>query len=195
MSVNKIKAHWNEQWMQVDFGTETKTCNYWISNHGRIKSVQKLSGNENLVKGAIVRGGLKVLNQKMKNGKVIAIMVHRFVAENYIDQPSDDVRYVIHKDYDKANNHQSNLGWATEEEWRVHNRNNPANKDKKRTRTYSKMNETKVRLLKKALKERKTRRKMLAKSFGISENMVYQIQSGRRWAHIKIEDDEDVKSS
>jgi len=195
MSVNKIKAHWNEKWKQVDFGTETKTCNYWISNHGRIKSVQKLSGNENLVKGAIVRGGLKVLNQKMKNGKVIAIMVHRFVAENFIEIPSDDVRYVIHKDYDKANNHQTNLGWASEEEWRVHNRNNPANKDKKRTRTYSKMNETKVRLLKKALKERKTRRKMLAKSFGISENMVYQIQSGRRWAHIKIEDDEDVKSS
>ena len=167
-----------------------------ISNHGRIKSINKLSGSENEVRGAIVRGGLKVLNQKMKNGKVVAIMVHKFVGENFLEKPSEDHKYVVHKDYDKVNNHHSNLKWATEEEWRAHNRENPANKGKIRNRTYEKMNETKVRLLKRALKERKTRRKMLAKSFGISENMVYQIQSGRRWGHVKIDDDDDdVKSS
>jgi len=65
----KIKAYPNEVWAKVDFGSPTKTCHYEISNFGRIKSTDKRTGKENLLKGAKVRGGLKILNTKLKNDK------------------------------------------------------------------------------------------------------------------------------
>jgi len=68
--------------------------------------------------------------------------------------------------------------------------------------SHAKMNETKVRLLKKRLLEGKTKRKVLAKSFGITETQVRRIEKGaifrriekgENWGHVKLEQSKDVK--
>ena len=38
---------------------------------------------------------------------------------------------------------------------------------------------------------RKTRMKLIAKQFGISEMQLYRIKSGENWSHIKVEDEEN----
>jgi predicted DNA binding protein len=57
-------------------------------------------------------------------------------------------------------------------------------------RDGAKLTESKVRLLKKKIFDpnRKTRLKMLAKQFGISEMQLYRIKSGENWGHVKIDD-------
>ncbi len=194
MSIEKIKSHFNEEWKDVDFGKETKTCTYKISNFGRIKSIQKTSGAERLVKGSAVRGGLKTLNQKLKDNSVGVIMIHKFVAENFVPGHSTENVHIIHKDYNKGNNYSGNLKWVTKEEWNAHNMASPYRK-KERTRTSQDiLTESKVKIIKKALKEGKTKRKVLAKLFGVKENTIYQIQTGRRWGRVKLDEDGGLKS-
>lgn len=194
MSILKVKSHFNEEWKLVDFGKETKTCHYKISNFGRIKSIQKSNGTERLVKGATVRGGLRTLNQKMKDNSVAVIMVHRFVAQHFVSGQSIERCHIIHKDYNKGNNYSGNLKWVSKEEWHAHNLASPYRK-KERTRTsQDKLTESKVKILKKALREGKTKRKVLAKIFGVKENTIYQIQTGRRWGHVKIDEDGQLRS-
>jgi hypothetical protein len=187
----KIKPFWNEQFKPVDFGRETKTCDYAISNFGRIKSIDKSTGRERLLKGAKARGGLIMLNQKLKDGSTGIVYVHRFVAENFVAPEGEDKEYILHKDYDKSNNNWSNLVWATESEWKEYQRENPNRKGRPaRTKNY-KLTETQVRMMKKLLKRGKTKRKIIAKQFGVSENCAYKIEKGIRWAHVTVDDDDD----
>ncbi|MEQ8703233.1 MAG: HNH endonuclease [Phaeodactylibacter sp.] len=189
--VPKVKSFWNEKWASVDFGRETKTCNYEISCFGRIKSVEKVTGRERLLKGAKARGGLVMLNQKLKDGSTGIVYIHRFVAEEFVDKESDEQDYILHKDYDKANNNWTNLAWATEDEWKVYQKKNPNHKGRPaRTKNY-KLTETQVRMMKKLLKRGKTKRKIIAKQFGVSENCAYKIEKGIRWGHIVVNDDDD----
>ena len=191
VAATKVKSFWNEEWIRVDFGVETKTCHYEISNFGRIRSIDKVTGRERQLKGAKARGGLIMLNQKLKDGSTGIVYIHRFVAEQYVDQPSIDHEYILHKDYDKSNNHWTNLAWATEEDWKEYQKNNPHHKGRPaRTRNY-KLTETQVRMMKKLLKRGKTKRKIIAKQFGVSENCAYKIEKGIRWAHVTIDDEDE----
>lgn len=186
-----MKEYWNEEWYRVDFGVATKTCHYEISNFGRIRSIEKTTGRERLLKGAKARGGLIMLNQKLKDGSTGIVYIHRFVAEQFVDRPSEEHEYILHKDYDKSNNHYSNLVWATEEEWKKYQKKNPNHKGRPaRTKNY-KLTETQVRMMKKLLKRGKTKRKIIAKQFGVSENCAYKIEKGIRWSHVTIDDDDD----
>lgn len=189
--VPKVKSFWNEKWEPVEFGRETKKCNYAISSFGRIKSIEKVTARERLLKGAKARGGLIMLNQKLKDGSTGIVYVHRFVAENFVDKESEEQEYILHKDYDKSNNNWSNLAWATELEWKEYQKKNPNRKGRPgRTKNY-KLTETQVRMMKKLLKRGKTKRKIIAKQFGVSENCAYKIEKGIRWGHVVIDDDDD----
>ena len=53
-----------------------------------------------------------------KNGKGYEKLVHRLVAENFIDEEPKET--VNHKDGNKINNHVSNLEWATKGEQMIH---------------------------------------------------------------------------
>jgi len=185
-----VKAFWNEQWKPVNFGSVTKNCDYQISNFGRIKSVDKITKRERQLNGAKARGGLIMLNQKLKDNSTGIVYIHRFVAENFLTPPSDKHEYILHIDYDKANNKVNNLKWATEEEWKEYQKKNPHHKGRPaRTKNY-KLTETQVRLMKRMLLRGKTKRKIIARKFGVSENCAYKIEKGIRWAHVNI-DDED----
>ncbi|MCB0552414.1 MAG: HNH endonuclease [Phaeodactylibacter sp.] len=188
----KTKTFWNERWAKVDFGKETKTCDYQISNFGRIKSIDKITGKERLLRGAKARGGLIMLNQKLKDDSTGIVYIHRFVAENFVTRPSAEKDYILHKDYDKANNKWNNLEWATELEWKEYQKQNPNHKGRPaRTRNY-KLNETQVRMMKRMLIRGKTKRKIIARKFGVSENCAYKIEKGIRWGHVNIDDEDNT---
>ena len=192
MQNQTVKVFWNEQWKKVDFGKPTKNCDYHISNFGRIKSVDKLTNRERLLKGAKARGGLIMLNQKLKDNSTGIVYIHRFVAENFLDKASAEQEYILHIDYDKSNNMVNNLRWATEEDWKEYQKKNPHHKGRPaRTKNY-KLTETQVRLMKKMLLRGKTKRKIIARKFGVSENCAYKIEKGIRWSHIEVNvEDED----
>jgi transcriptional regulator with PAS, ATPase and Fis domain len=111
--------------------------------------------------------------------------VHRLVAETYIPKDSDDQVYVTHIDYDKSNNHISNLRWVSERQLADHNNKNPRVM-KKRITGY-KLTESDVRVIKKMLKNEKTRYSQIARQFGITHTQLNRIRKGQNWGHVTID--------
>lgn len=93
---------------------------YQISNWGRVKSldrwVKSCYGTKQLKKGQVLQiyndlNGYSCVRLS-KDGKHTNFLVHRLVAEAFIDNP-DNLPCVNHKDEDKQNNHYLNLEWCT----------------------------------------------------------------------------------
>lgn len=178
-----------EQWANLVIEVEDvpNPPKYVISNFGRIKSFQRFTSGE-IIKGSTILG-YKSLNCRLPKGKSFNKYIHKAVAESFIERPSDKHIYVIHLDYDKLNNHFENLKWVTRNEMADHNRVNPNVLNKKIvvSRQY-KLTEAKVRLIKKMVKEDKTRLKMIAKQFGITYTQLNRIRSGENWGHVTIDE-------
>lgn len=167
---------------------------YAISNYGRI--MNSVTGK--LIKPGKVEGYHTFKwKTKAKTGKLQyrSIMMHNLVADKFIKKPSDSHSYVIHLDRNKANNHFKNLKWVNREEMLAFRKESPAIKESirklaesNRLRDSAKLTLMQATLLKKKIFDpnRKTRYKMLAKQFGISEMQLYRIKKGECWGHIKI---------
>jgi hypothetical protein len=185
----KIKSHWNESWISVAFQSETKSCDYAISNYGRIKSVNKSTGKEAFLKGAIVNRGLRILNVKLKDNATGYAYIHKFVAEYFVEGQSTDQNCVIHTDFDKNNNKWNNLKWVTEKEWKEHVKKSPVYQKgrEKRMKNY-KLTETKVKMMKKMLVNKQNKRKIIARKFNVSESLVRRIEKGEYWSQVTIDD-------
>lgn len=97
-----------EKWREV-LGYEGL---YKVSNLGRIKSRNKLKVQQDNGRGYLVVH----LN---KNGKPKWHLVHRLVAQAFIDNPQNKPT-VNHKDGDRTNNKAINLEWATYSENNSH---------------------------------------------------------------------------
>lgn len=80
---------------------------YQVSNLGRIKSIK--FGKERILKQHIKRGYYYV--GLSKNGIVKRYLVHRLVAQAFIDNPNN-YKEVNHKDENKLNNSVDNLEWC-----------------------------------------------------------------------------------
>ena len=183
---NKIKSFWNEKWIKVETKYPTNSVDYEVSNYGRVKSIKKTTETEQLLKGSVDKRGFKVINIRLKDGKYGCIYVHKEVAERFVEQPDEQHDYVIHLDQDKKNNHWQNLRWVTEKQWLADlKKRDSYNSIERRDRKNVKLNETKVALLKSRLLKGKTKRKVLAKSFGITETQVRRIERGENWGDVK----------
>ncbi len=121
-----------------------------------------------------------------------AALIHRWVAEYFIDKPSDENAVVAHLDYYKLNNHFSNLKWMTKEESTIHQRSSPMviasrkariGKRFEGTKPY-KLTESKVKLIKKKINQGIPLRK-LAKTFNITETQLLRIKRGENWGDVK----------
>jgi predicted DNA binding protein len=116
---------------------------------------------------------------------------------------SDEQVYVLHLDRKRDNDKVENLQWATKSEQLEHSRKSPYVKIAKRKQLWrlaeyrvkrkregigNKLTSTQVMFLKKKLLDpnRKTRLKILAKQFGVTEMTLQRIKTGENWGHIKV---------
>jgi len=184
MIVNFRKEIWtpffNENWSEDD--------EYMVSNYGRVKKKKIYEENWrpapiNLINGYETFGIVK----KGKLGKLV-YCVHKAVGILYLEK-REDQNIVIHLDFDKLNNVAANLKWANKVEMFLHHKKNPKKIARIGQVTTSKLTEGRVRIIKKKMLDpnRKTRVRLIAKQFGVSEMQLYSIKSGENWGHVKID--------
>ena len=188
MTTNQIKSFWDEEWKDLTFDNLTKRSRYEISNYGRIISYYYDENGVFLKLGGT--GLYKTFSIRGKNGNKILRYVHRLVAEYFLDKPGENQIWVIHEDNNKHNNYYKNLRWVSKKEKQIHQEEmvpRSQYKVKKGFRAYSKLTETQVKLIKRKINDpnRKTRMKMIAKRYGISEMQLYRIKSGENWGSVK----------
>jgi len=180
--------------VEIDYPLRFK---YAVSNHGRI-----VSFSDDIRSGTILRGsfieGYKTLRYKMFIQKKIInkqLFVHKLVAELFIPKTAEDQNHVLHLNHDQGNNTLRNLKWSNYAEKIAHYKTSPKvilAKQKLLEHNIKsdgkKLTVTNVIHLKKLINDpnRKTRLKILAKRFGISEMQLYRIKSGENWGHIKV---------
>lgn len=178
-----IRNYYNEQWKDIVFDEKIAGYEkYKISNYGRILNCK--GTEEFLVNESFINGYQTLPLKQEVNKKSTSRYVHKLVAEHFLEK--GDGIYVIHLNYDKLNNKVENLKWATKKEKEEHQFSNPEHKKRPRKRTYSKLTEPQVRLIKRKINDpnRRTRMKMIAKQFGISEMQLYRIKSGENWGSV-----------
>ncbi len=181
-----IVSHWDEEWKEIKFDKGiAENEKFKISNYGRIINCK--GKEEYLVKKTYINGYQALPLRQRKTKKSTARYVHKLVAQHFLEQ--GDGVFVIHLNYNKTDNHVSNLKWATKKEKEIHQFSGEAfkNRPKKTNRvTYSKLTEAKVRLIKRKINDpnRKTRMKIIARQFGISEMQLYRIKSGENWGYV-----------
>lgn len=187
----------NEKWKEVEFKNRTG-LRYAVSNYGRLVSFTQSIKEGRLLKCGQVKGYKVFRNFEDVNGKRVSrgYYLHKLVAEHFLSsKKSIEKTFVIHLDFAKSNNHVHNLQWASKEEMETHQSNNPTViKDRKRLREFNRLNtykltEAKVKIIKRKLLDpnRKTRLKMLARQFGVSEMQLHRIRTGENWGHVKID--------
>jgi len=169
---------------------------YAISNHGRLISYTLDDYKDAMViKGGLADGYRTFQYRKSVDGvkRIKSFFLYKLVAIYFIPKTSDEQTNVLHLDYKRDNDHFTNLKWATREEMLHHSRVSPhviaARQNKAPTTQGRKLNSTQVMRLKKELlnPNRKTRLKILAKQFGVSEMQLQRIKTGENWGHIKVD--------
>ncbi len=178
------KDYWGETWEEIIFDENiSEQEKFKISNYGRIKNCK--NGNEIFVNKTYINGYQNLQVIQKENGKKTSRYVHKLVAGHFLEKGEGD--FVIHLNYDKTDNRAVNLKWATKKELWEHLRSNKELNEKWKKRTYCKLTETQVMLIKKRINDpnRKTRMKMIARQFGISEMQLYRIKTGENWGTVK----------
>jgi hypothetical protein len=187
-----------EEWIEFEVVKSRHSIKYSISNYGNLRSYKDSIEDSKLIKGATTNG-FKVLKlARVINNKLTHFnyRLSQLVAINFVEKGSDEEIFILHLDYDLMNVHFSNLKWATSEEYQAHRMKNPKIIKAKQKRAVShvvtnntKLTEMKVIRLKMKLlnPNRKTRFKMIAKEFNISETYLSDIRKGKKWGHIKVE--------
>lgn len=188
-----FKSYLDEEWREVPFQPGALRKKYAVSNYGRVASYKENLQDGNLLKTSKVGGYPVFISRPF--GKTRTFYVHKLAGEAFL--PSGKGKdYLIHLDYNKSNNHLSNLKWVTKEEMIRHHKKNPyvqeSRERRKQVKTQKghKLTSTDVIRIKKKIFDpnRKTRMKIIAKQFGISEMQLYRIKSGENWGHIRLED-------
>lgn len=167
---------------------------YAVSNYGRL-----ISFTEELFDGRELKGGradgYRTLDYRitLPDGKKKCkyLFIYKLVAQQFIPKDSEDQVYVLHLDHSRDNDHVGNLKWATRAEMLAHGQKSPhvlAARKIPRLGITGKLNATQVIRLKKMIHDpnRKTRLKIIAKQFGISEMQLHRIKSGENWSHIVV---------
>ena len=174
---------------------------YAISNYGRFVSFTNKIEEGQFVKGS-KQDGYKIWRYRVRDENNKLRYKHKFfyklVAEYFIPKTSDEQVYVLHLNRNRAGDHVGNLQWATKAEMLAHSKKSPfvikarekqlAELKEKRKHQGNKLTSTQVMLLKKILSDpnRKTRLKIIARQFGVTEMQLYRIKTGENWGHIKV---------
>ncbi len=176
-----FQQYWNEKWKDCGIVFSSLQKRYLVSNYGRIGVVKKGQQEVNLQKPYNVNG-YHVLNVRQDKYGTTMFYIHKLVANCYLEKGLSGQIYVIHKNYNKTNNYVENLAWATASERGAHQKHNPDFVKVKHKAKYHKIEGEKLELLKRRISDpkRKTKLRLIAKQFGISESHLYRIKKGLR---------------
>lgn len=180
MSVQRrLRKLEDEVWKEITFA-DTR---YEVSNYGRVRSYCQDQENGKILNPSQI-GGFRVVSLKYK-GKSKHFLVHKLVAEVFVPKESKDQTVVLHLDWNKANNHYSNLQWSSKADSykRMHTRLQEERKKKGKIVTYSKLKPDEVALVKSML-QRGVKQKLIAKMFCVSEMQITRIKRGENWKEI-----------
>ena len=191
-----IRFYPNEIFREIETDFPLK-YRYAVSNRGRLISFSENFNDGNVLKGSYADGYKTFRYGKSVNGKrsYKTLFIYKLVAQLFISKESEEQKYVLHLDYVRDNDSVQNLKWATYEERQEHYKRSPhVIKSMQKLIEHNikadgrKLTTTRVMYLKKILNDptNKTRMKMLAKQFGISEMQLYRIKRGENWSHIKV---------
>ncbi|HRG57551.1 MAG TPA: NUMOD4 domain-containing protein [Bacteroidia bacterium] len=186
----------SEEFKEIEIKDKLR-LKYAVSNYGRV-----ISFSESMEAGRLIKifpsNGYNLFRYVLYvNGKRVfkSIFMKKLVAEYFIPKPSEEHKHVIHLDYNRLNDFVKNLKWVTTAEQRAHNRKSPLViemlkklHEHRRNSKGNKLTEAQVIILKKKLLDpnRKTRLKILARQFGVSEMTLHRIRTGENWGHIKV---------
>ncbi|OFY85411.1 MAG: hypothetical protein A3F72_03855 [Bacteroidetes bacterium RIFCSPLOWO2_12_FULL_35_15] len=185
-----------EDWKEFKLEYKSR-FRYAISNFGRVISYTDKFENGRLLKCATV-DGYKAFYYKLLVGKKTVnrhLYIRNIVAENFLPKPSKDQIHVLLLDRNRSNNCSNNLKWATKEEMYEHIKKSPMVIEAKKKlvehnmqRKY-KLNSSTVKIIKRKIMSvnRKTRMKLIARQYGISEMQLYRIKSGENWGHVTVD--------
>lgn len=179
--VDKYK---DELWKKVDVPNLDPEEDVWVSNYGRIRSFKTSKVGGKIIGGSWLTG-YNILVLKLTENRRRTVFVHKLVAEYFIQNNNPKADYVIHADYDKTNNHTSNLKYVTREELRTHRRSDK-DYDVKKVRN-SKLTIEDVKKLKKRLRDNDTKPYRLAQEFGITHTQLNRIKNNENWQHVTID--------
>jgi len=158
---------------------------YQVSNYGRVKSFCYDKTNGKVLKPGNIRGFFNVTLRM--GGMPRSFLVHKLTAEGFIPKDSRNQNVVIHLDWNKQNNHVSNLQWVSKDESykRMFKKFlDDYKKSNKIIRRNAKLKPEDVKLLKSMLK-RGVKQNVIAKLFAISEMQVTRIKRNENWGAIK----------
>ncbi len=184
--VDKVKNLPYEKWKEIELPRETNQVDYFISNKARIKSINKTNGTEHLLKPTTDKKSYMRCSIKLQ-GKNYALYLHMQVAKYWSKKPKQNYTRYIHKDLNRKNNLPSNIVWVSDEGWRTY--------VKQRAEKYGfvphkkggkpKLRRGEVAIIKKMLLSGKTRKKMIAKRFGVSHTQINRIEKGENWGSVE----------
>lgn len=187
-----MAANDKEIWKPVTHIKEKSSKKYAVSNKARLASYDSKIDDLFVLKQHL-NGGFPMVTIHVEN-KTKALFAHHAVAYTFLKKPSPKYKYVLHLDYNKANNNPSNLKWATKEEQVEHSKKSPYVLASAAHKVYSgamskKLNEKKVIQLKNEIwnPKRKLTFKQLAAKYGIAEMNLYRIKNGESWFHVHVE--------
>ena len=195
-TMKPIGVYPNEEFKEIILEDKLK-LRYAISNKGRLISFVKEMKFGRILKGATT-DGYKLFKYKIQKDNKIHhkhIFFSKLIAEFFVPKTSDDQTYVLHLDRKRDNDDYRNLRWATREEMLDYGRKSPKVIEAKKKliehnlkSNGKKLTGTKVIHIKKLLAkpEQKTRLKMIAKQFGVSEMQIRRIKSGENWSQVKV---------
>ena len=129
--------------------------------------VYSLKGNKKELIGKISTSGYREVVINHKGGKKY-LLVHRLVAENFIDNEFK-ARTVNHKDGNKLNNSIDNLEWCSDSVNLIHARNNGLLNTKIDNETAEQIKNDVGTI------------RELSKKYGIGKTQIGYIKQGKRW--------------
>ena len=120
-----------------------------------------------------------------KNGECVTKLVHRLVAEAFLDNP-DCKEQVNHKDCNKLNNNITNLEWMTSQENIQHVVGNYRQRDQNgENNNMSKLTESDVLFIRQLKKDGYTTYKIHKEFYPyLHQQTIYAITNKRIWKHI-----------
>ncbi|MEZ7893584.1 MAG: NUMOD4 domain-containing protein [Polaribacter sp.] len=180
-----IRNLYKEQWKDIQFDEIISLAEkFKISNYGRVICFK---GDREFIKNKSFINGYETISLKQEiNKKTTSRYVHKIVAQHFLEKENEEQLYVIHLDYDKNNNLVKNLKWTSKREKELHQFNNPTWDAivKNRKKGNAKLTEGKVKIIKRQLKNKRTRITMIAKRFGVSDMQIHRIKSGENWGNV-----------